>query len=77
MQENFGLDESHFNRVTVRVKPGTAGDSMFVKNLASAVFGDEVLMASSVTGVKCNAKKESVAKPALCTMQLNFIKSKD
>ena len=62
--------------MTLRVKKGQPGDSMFVKNLSSIVFGDEVLLASSVTGAKCNAKKDAVPKPALCQKRLDYIKSK-
>lgn len=76
LQEQFSLEESHLHRVALRIKAGKSGDSIFIKNVASAVFGDEVLIASSVTGVKCNAKKNSVAKPALCPKRLDYIKSK-
>ena len=75
-QEQFYLEESQLSQVNFRVKPGQSGDTLFVKNLATAVFGNEVLMESSVTGVKCNAKKNSVAKPALCPKRLDYIKSK-
>ncbi|KAG8158694.1 hypothetical protein JTE90_012167, partial [Oedothorax gibbosus] len=73
-REDFWLEESLLEKVLFRVKAGQPGDSVFVKNLSSAVFGDEILMKSSVTGTKCNAKKESVAKPALCATRLNYIK---
>ncbi|CAL1262436.1 unnamed protein product, partial [Larinioides sclopetarius] len=73
-KEQFMLDENHLNTVNFRVKPGQSGDSMFIKNLSSAVFGEEVLLSSSVTGSKCNAKKQSVAKPALCPKRLDYMK---
>ncbi|KAG8192336.1 hypothetical protein JTE90_002156 [Oedothorax gibbosus] len=61
-------------KVLWRVKPGQVGDSLFVKNLAVAVFGEDILMSSSVTGTKCNAKKGSVAKPGLCEKKMEYIK---
>lgn len=33
-----------------RVKPGELGDSQFTKNLSAAIFGNRVLMESSVDG---------------------------
>ncbi|KAG8176080.1 hypothetical protein JTE90_025538 [Oedothorax gibbosus] len=70
--EEFGTDEKMLSKVLWRVKPGQVGGSLFVKNLAVAVFGEDTLMSSSVTGTKCNAIKGSVTKPGLCEKKWNI-----
>lgn len=70
------LDEINLKKATFTVKPGYSGASLFVKNLACAVFGEGILLKSSLTGSKCNAKKDAVARLALCPERLNYIKSK-
>ncbi|KAG8176130.1 hypothetical protein JTE90_012384 [Oedothorax gibbosus] len=73
--EELGMDEKLLIKVLWRVKPGQVGDSLFVTNFAVAVFGEDFLMASSVTGTKCNAIKGSVAKPGLCEKKWNISRS--
>ncbi|KAF5308581.1 hypothetical protein FQR65_LT18060 [Abscondita terminalis] len=47
-------------------------DTIFMKEMATAVFGDEILINSSVTGITCNRKREP-AKPALVPTKLMAI----
>ncbi|KAK4882492.1 hypothetical protein RN001_005811 [Aquatica leii] len=40
-------------------------DSIFLKELATAIFGDDILMNSSICGMASNRKKGEAVKPAL------------
>lgn len=52
-------------------------DSKFTYYLLKAVYGSEVLAASSRTGRKCNSIKGSISKPPLDQDLLHFVKSKN
>ncbi|XP_046392336.1 BEN domain-containing protein 5-like [Ischnura elegans] len=58
------------------VRSGQAGDSLFVKNLALAIWGPETLACRSVTGKRCTAIQDSVPKPPLSPKKLDYIKEK-
>ncbi|KAG8236270.1 hypothetical protein J437_LFUL016493 [Ladona fulva] len=58
------------------VRSGQAGDSLFVKNLALAIWGAKTLASRSVTGKRCMAIKHSVAKPPLSPKKVEYIKEK-
>ncbi|XP_071455381.1 BEN domain-containing protein 5-like [Hetaerina americana] len=58
------------------VRSGQAGDSLFVKNLALAIWGPETLSCRSVTGKRCTAIQDSVPKPPLSPRKLDYIKEK-
>lgn len=50
--------------------------SQFAKNLASAIYTNEVLAESSVTGTKALNQPNSVARPKLDEQKMNILKQK-
>lgn len=57
-----------------KVKYGEAGDSLFTKKCALQLWGSATLAERSVTGRKCNSKKDSTAKPPLTPEKVSLIK---
>lgn len=59
-----------------KLKSKDKGYSMFVKDVAESLIGRDILKGSSVKGRKCNAKKDSVAKPKIEDTKLLAVKGK-
>ncbi|XP_018906866.2 BEN domain-containing protein 5-like [Bemisia tabaci] len=57
------------------VKDGAAGDSLYAKNLALALYGEEKLRNSSVTGKAFKDSKEAKPKPKLDARKYALLKS--
>nr|XP_018899488.1 PREDICTED: uncharacterized protein LOC109032039 [Bemisia tabaci] len=62
VEKEFKITEEQYASIKNGVTKGSAGDSLFVKNLAVAVFTTDVLMVSSVTGSECLARKNKEDK---------------
>lgn len=56
--------------------PGEKGDRNFISKLALAVFGEDILVNSSVTGRPSNAHHNIPPKPPLCSEKMAAIEAK-
>ncbi|XP_062533290.1 uncharacterized protein LOC134202267 [Armigeres subalbatus] len=56
--------------------PGEKGDRQFISKLAVAVFGEKVLLSSSVTGRPSNSHNNIPPKPPLCPRKVAAIGAK-
>ncbi|KAG8231057.1 hypothetical protein J437_LFUL010255 [Ladona fulva] len=70
------LSEEKFQEAVSYIQDGENGDSMFVKNLALAIWGKETLSRRSVTGRRCMAIMDSKPKPPLSPNKLTYIREK-
>ncbi|KAL7298910.1 hypothetical protein TKK_0008016 [Trichogramma kaykai] len=72
---NVVIDETAYYEAKNNAAAGKAATEYdrFVKTIAHFIFGDEELKISSVKGRKCNAKKNSVVKPALDPIKLSAV----
>ncbi|XP_072155514.1 uncharacterized protein [Bemisia tabaci] len=80
-EEEFVVTPEHLQKTYSGVKAGRKGDATFAKNLASAVFSDEVLMRSSWSGNAAQGgkkkvkKQEESARPALSSVGKNVLEA--
>ena len=67
------IDQNKWNRLLY-----LQSDSLFIRELSKVIWGDEVLIAKSVTGSASNrlSKMESQVKPALTPEKKNVCKRK-
>ncbi|KAL7292827.1 hypothetical protein TKK_0013651 [Trichogramma kaykai] len=72
---NVVIDETTYYEAKNNAAAGKAATEYdrFVKTIAHFIFGDEELKISIVKGRKCNAKKNSVVKPALDPIKLSAV----
>lgn len=50
------------------------GSSLAIKNLATSVWGSDVLLTRTVTGVPSNANKEKESRPPLTPKKVAFLR---
>ncbi|CAH0753451.1 unnamed protein product [Bemisia tabaci] len=73
VQARIPLSPKKLAKAEYGIRGKAKGDSVYVRNLAMSIFSPEVLIRSSVTGTGCTAKEDSIPRPPLPQIGMEYL----